>query len=1197
MADVKQRSGAYLGLQKLELKVVALDPNNTPIGDIKNFIQETDNKWGRLEDLHFRILAACTDEAAITLQADTLEPMEECYRRIKNKLSELHVRISSFTSSTSTANIKLPEMSLPCFDGKYENWTQFEDMFKATIHNHKSLSASQKLQYLKSCVKGDATNLIKSITVSDSNYQEAWNLLEQRYNNKREIVFSLLRKLTNHPNMKTESAVQLQSLIDTTLETLTCLKVLSLPTDEWDALVTFLISDKMDGVSKAEWSRTFKGTDFPKLKELHSFIEQHIRTLHARGAMASAAVSSKPAAGGHKFTRNIGTHHSAISNCKVCKQSHQVYQCTKLREMTPSDRLATVKSTGLCVNCLRDGHSAKECSSQFTCRKCKNKHNTLLHIDGPQGSSQQQVSNQPGNSGSSNQVGIYTSAVHTSESPTLLKTAIVDVLDSKNVKHPVRVFIDDGGEGGLIRESCLESLGLKKQRTNVTISGVAGAMASHSKWKTKVRLFSQFSDEFIDVELYAVPKVTGSINRLQSNHHISWNHIKGLRLADPLYYKGGEVDILLGADTAPYLIKHGFRKAGREAPCAQNTTFGWVLWGNVNVIKPLHIHSFNSEISTTLRKFWEIEELPQQHALTPEEKKCEAHFISTHTRKEDGRFVVRLPFNDKKMQLGESKTQAIYRMQSLERRFKRNPQYKAAYISFMQEYEHLGYMSKVSPPSSEMKVYYLPHHFVLKEDSTTTKQRTVFDGSAKTSTGVSLNDTLLVGATVQTDLYTLLLRFRYNVIALKADIAKMYRQFLVHEDDRNYQMIVWREDTTQPLQHYQLNTVTYGTASAPFCATRCLNQLAMNEKSKYPTASAELLSSCYVDDYLGTSESVEKAKGLVKELIGITNCGGMEIRKWCSNNPAVLQSIPEELRELNPISFQDESGTVIKALGIKWNPITDMFEFSVKLNNTKVVTKRLILSEVSKTFDPIGWLSPVTVNAKLLLQSVWLQKYDWDDQVSDNLHERWLEYQDNLLQMEQVKVPRCIIKRQVKSIEIHGFSDSSEAAYSSAVYVKCIYTNREISVHLLTSRTKIAPLKQASLPKLELAGANLLSDTIETVKKTFNKPFILFCWTDSTITLRWISSHSRRWKTFVANRVSAIQSAIPPEHWRHVKSKDNPADLPSRGISTTELLSSRLWWHGPDWLHNPESNGIPPIFYHQHIYLLSQTINIFSSCF
>ena len=190
--------------------------------------------------------------------------------------------------------------------------------------------------------------------------------------------------------------------------------------------------------------------------------------------------------------------------------------------------------------------------------------------------------------------------------------------------------------------------------------------------------------------------------------------------------------------------------------------------------------------------------------LTPEHQACEQHFTTNTTQQQDGRFVVRLPLKEEPNQLGTSRRSAEHRLLAIERRLQREPELKNQYHQFMKEYEDLGHMQPVTTCEERQQCYYLPHHPVFKETSSTTRTRAVFDGSAKSSNGLSLNDILQVGSTVQPDLYSTVLRFRTHQVSFTADIAKMYRQIIIHPQDRNLQRILWRHSPEQPIQEYQL---------------------------------------------------------------------------------------------------------------------------------------------------------------------------------------------------------------------------------------------------------------------------------------------------------------------------------------------------------------------------------------------------------
>lgn len=315
----------------------------------------------------------------------------------------------------------------------------------------------------------------------------------------------------------------------------------------------------------------------------------------------------------------------------------------------------------------------------------------------------------------------------------------------------------------------------------------------------------------------------------------------------------------------------------------KNTAFGWIVSGTL--IEPISKvlccnFSKNSSLDGNLKLFWEIEETTHLPSL-PDDKECEQHFQETVSRNPDGRFIVRISLRYDASQLGDSRQIALKRLLQLEHRFVQNPTLKQLYVSFMTEYRSLGHMSLSESDGSKIN-YFLPHHGVLR-DSLSTKLRVVFDGSAASDSGWSVNDLQFIGPPVHTEQFSILLQFRQHPFAVCADITKMYRQILVHPDDR----CLWRDDAGKEVCSYTLNTVTYGTASAPYLAIRCLRQLAADVKEQFPVASTLIINNFYVDDLIVSFASVNEAIVTCQQISQILSSACFPLRKWVSNNPKI----------------------------------------------------------------------------------------------------------------------------------------------------------------------------------------------------------------------------------------------------------------------------------------------------------------------
>ncbi|GFX74721.1 integrase catalytic domain-containing protein [Trichonephila clavipes] len=605
------------------------------------------------------------------------------------------------------------------------------------------------------------------------------------------------------------------------------------------------------------------------------------------------------------------------------------------------------------------------------------------------------------------------------------------------------------------------------------------------------------------------------------NHE--WPHIKDLTLADPTFYIENEIDILLGADVFMTLIS------------------GTPIMGPKD-------HS--------LKQFWELESVPKDIPSKDEDELCESIFVNSHIRNADGRYILKLPFRDDSS-IGDSKEGALKRFYSLERKLHSNNQLKEQYTEFMEEYQNLGHMT---PLASNVKSphYFLPHHGVINHNSSTSKLRVVFDGSFKSTNGNSLNDILLTGKKLQSDIFLTLLNFRFFPIAFSADIAKMYRQILISQDDACFQQIFWRKSPEEPLVIFKLNTVTYGTSCAPFLAIRTLKQLCEDEKHRFPQAAKLAKDHFYVDDLLAGADSLDSAKKIVHELQNLMSAGGFELRKWSCTHSEVLSDLPNTLNtNISSHSFDDESTQ--KILGLFWDLNEDSFKVRAVLSD-QVSTKRQKLSIIARIFDPLRFVSPSTIILKIILQDLWKAGLDWDE-ISSHILNRWNRFQAEISYLKQIKVPRYVQTQNAKHCEIHGFCDASSKAYSAVIYLRVVSDSPHL--FLMASKTRVAPVKTIPLPKLELCGALLLGELLDIFKKSLNITHDSFLWCDSTITLSWINNPPVKGNQFMQHRVGKIHALTSKESWHPIPGKLNPADWATRGLYPKQLLKNSEWVAGP----------------------------------
>ncbi|KAF6203719.1 hypothetical protein GE061_002052 [Apolygus lucorum] len=577
-----------------------------------------------------------------------------------------------------------------------------------------------------------------------------------------------------------------------------------------------------------------------------------------------------------------------------------------------------------------------------------------------------------------------------------------------------------------------------------------------------------------------------------------------------------------------------------------------------------------TDVAFQLSKFWELEEVPSHSkTLEPEDAQAEEFFQNSHYRTKNGRYVVRLPFKEPNLEFPSSYFIAKHRFANLETKLKKTPLLSSQYHDFMTEYLTLGHMQ----PTYDDPKFVIPHHCVSKEDRGETKIRVVFDGSVKTSQG-SLNEHLLVGPALQNDLRDILLNFRAHSVVFIADAVKMYRQILVDPQDWPYQQILWRFDDADAIQRYSLCTVTYGLSCAPFLALRTLQQLRLDEGDKFPLASQALLRDIYIDDFVTGASTVDDALILQRQVIDLMLQGGFTLGKWASNRSELLREAQSTSTgtTISEVSWDNQQDPSIKVLGLKWDPLTDCFLYNVKPPPT-ILSKRGILSTAARVFDPLGFISPSVFLMKSFIQELWKLGLGWDDDIPSSLASDWEQLLQELERLSRIKIPRFVASTQPFQYQIVGFCDASLKGYCGVLYIRTM-TNNSISSQLLVAKTKLAPVKSISIPRLELCGAYLLAKLYASIKgflsllPSTDQPPRFF--SDSTIVLGWLKTPTYRLKTFVGNRVSQIAELTDLSRWSHVDTDNNPGDCGSRGCLPKDLIEHSIWWSGPPWLCHPE---------------------------
>lgn len=1188
--------GTYLSI----LKDSELNP--CQVMELQLRVDKLENLYDDFNEIQVKLECICDNIDAEELERTTIES------QYYGLIAQAKIMISNFSkteqaetksnSSYKRQLVKLPTIKLPKFSGSYDTWLEFHDTFSSLIHDNDEIDEINKFHYLRSSLEGSAAIVIQSIEFSAQNYNVAWELLCERFDNKRLLIENHVTALFNIESISKESSTALKTIIDNVNKNIRALKTLGEPVHNWDTLLIHLIRQKFDNKTFREWEECKGRMDKSKpitFEHIIDFIRNRADLLETMEKSRHTTINTK---NNTKIKAMVSTentspnNNSSSHNCPKCNGDHNLSSCPQFLALSVNDRMSILPRYKVCYNCFRHGHYPNNCKKPG-CKICKRKHHTLIHntdykpkpvssksADGTTDKDKVDASSTV----DSNNSHVALSANITAHSHTsstgdiLLSTALIRCYDANNKEHIARALLDSGSSSCLMTEQLFNKLNLPYLNTDKTIQGINNSL-SHVQKMCRVHFQSLHEVYTNDLICFVLPTITDNVPTRQVHVNIPPN----IQLADPYFHTPASIDIIIGADVFWSLLGSDKIVLGDRKPTLYQTRLGWLVCGPINggynnfeshlspikcnftyLNTDLQVSSSSRElddIQNQLTRFWQLEEVWHETSThSAEEKLCEEHFIKNTTRLSDGRFNVKIPFKESSDSLGDSFHRAKRCFLSLERRNLNVPSLDKMYKDFMSEYLSLGHMSECHI-NKDQTSYFIPHHGVLRESSSTTKLRVVFNASAPTTSGLSLNKIQMVGPTVQDDLISILLRFRMHKYVLSADVEKMYRQVSVDPSDRHLQQIIWRDDVLSPLKVYKLHTVTYGTASAPFLATRCLKQVGLECQDQ--RVAEVILHDFYVDDLLTGADSLEEAQMLRHKVTNALASACMPLRKWKSNEPTLILESYDD----SDFDFHKEGDIVNKTLGLSWRTHTDDLCFPINVPESIGNTKRGMLSIIARIFDPLGLLAPCVVKMKMLLQNLWLDALKWDDQLSPEVGTAWASIIMALPALKDLLVSRRVVCDLYKRLEFHIFTDASEKAYGACLYIRSINEQGDVSVRLVIAKSRVTPIKPQTIPRLELCaavlGARLYKKVISSLRI---QPSNVIFWTDSMIVLGWLKMLPIKLNTFVRNRVGEILDSTSTCTWRHVPTHDNPADLISRGAEPTAMQSLNLWWFGPSFL-------------------------------
>ena len=892
-----------------------------------------------------------------------------------------------------------------------------------------------------------------------------------------------------------------------------------------------------------------------------------------------AALTTAPTVGPQAVSTDPGNEESLCS----CGNRHKLTKCPAFLAKTPTERAKFVGESGRCFSCLKQGHRSRQCATVAKCGEdgCTGKHHRALH-----GSDRIFPRSEAATGGSTRR----TVAVATprENETTLLQIVPIRVHGADNHIDTFAI-LDSGAQVSLCTEELARKLKLKGETRPLSLNNVESSGRRRMALKTTLKLTPLARDSAPGTvtasDVWTVPRLNVPSPQINSTSRAQWGHLAGLDIS---FAHPSQVEVLLGANVLEAILQREVRVGQPGQPVAIRSHFGWALCGKISGLVPpsgqhvMHVHRCTSpeqDLNEMVQNWWSTESFGTTHSETKptsHEDRRALQMLDQSTKLVDGQFESALLWKSDDVNMPDNRLGALRRLERTERSLQRNPEKSEKYKEIIDTYVTAGHARKLHENEVETqnsKRWFLPHHSVTNPNKPG-KIRMVFDAAAEFK-GTSLNKELLAGPDLLQELPGVLIRFREKLVAVAGDIDQMFLQVKIQQQDRPALSFLWRDmELGRPPDVYEMNKAIFGAKCSPAIASYALRKTMLNYCDEpTPWTADQLSKQFYMDDYVASEDSPESAIRLLHTVTTLAASGGFQLRKWMSNSPEVLASVPPSDRA-HPEADLTAPLPPGRVLGLLWDTETDTIGIQALENRKIVQTKRGVLASLASIFDPLGLVTPFTLQAKLLMQELWRKQLSWDEALEEDDLRRWKCWLDSAASLSDLRIPRCgktSTDADVLRRELHIFCDASEAAFGAAGYMRQTSSDGNISCSLVMSRTRVAPLRNLTIVRLELQGAVLATRLAQSIKTALTKPVDeTYFWTDSEVVLGYINNESRRFQTFVANRIAEIRDSTSPDQWRHVPGPLNPADDCSRGLVITELNTDGRWFRGPSFLQKAE---------------------------
>ena len=1209
-----EKSTLESNINSLNAVVKDEDASESTIVEARNKMREQRSSYQTKQREFVELLS---DDEDVEKQMKLMSQMESLYIEADLKAGKSLKKFSKKSQLPDTdrkrgVELKLERMKLPTFSGRIRDYPSFRYDFKQHVLPH--LKDDQSIPYiLKSCLTGEPSEIVRNV---DDDIKEMWTRLDEKYGRTSLQINAIMKPIKQLKAIQDGDGKRFVELVNIIESSHRDLLRLNIESEISNSTIISEIEQKLPPRIYATWcldvsDRHSKIDECNKFPQFLEFLLKHKRAVEYGSSELRTAkhVNFVSEANVQHVTKgdttqndsakvNINNDERKVGCWLHVTNQHEISECRAFHEESVIARWDLVSDYRACWCCLKSGHRLADCYKLKECgvNGCKDRHHPLLHEE----KDTEKRESEP------------RSAIqkHIADKNNASKFCLLQLMEvnagAKQVM-PLNTMWDSGAQLSLITFKKAKELELTGVKTKLSIIKV-GAEKEIVDSKLYEIPLHDVNGNIESFQAYGIDKISTSIEAYDTSSIAKLFNIAASEVTRP----EGEIDMLIGYEYAGFhpdkekSVNHLVLLKNKFGRCFGGTHETMIERATLLIQEARVAHA-----AIKIEDFYNTEALGV--ACVPKCGSCRCGECSMgskpYTLKEErelvmidqglelqeDRWVARYPWIKNPNDLPDNYTAAYAMLKSTERRLRKDQELTITYNDQITDMIERGVARKLT--ESELSsytgpAYYLSHHEVINEDSKSTPCRIVFNSSAR-FLNQTLNDYWGKGPDMMNNLLGVLLRFRSNKVAIAGDISKMYHAVGISQLDQHTHRFLWRDINSGKPDVYIMTAVSFGDKPAAAIAGLALKKTAIIGKENFPEAANTIINNSYVDDLLDSFDDQPKALQVASEIEKILGNCGFRIKEWVISGEAARDGD----HEICTLSANSQVGTGnTKVLGIVWNPRKDQFSFSARVNFSQKkrkihtmpnltevnlvksiplkLTRRMILSQVNGIYDPIGLAVPFTVTGKMLLRKLTSEKFDWDDPTPEEERISWVNFFVQMFAMEKITFHRSTKPQDaVGDPTLIIFSDASQEAFGTCAYIRWEKEDGSYESRLIAAKSRLAPIKRITMPRLELNGALMAARIQQFIVKeipsiNFRKKYFIV---DSEIVRAMIQKESYGFNTFAGVRIGEIQAATEKTDWYWVESSLNIADIISRGSPPSRIGINSEWQTGPVFLKQPEN--------------------------